>query len=965
MSMLNRPNLIREGAVLALLLLVAQMPTASAQVQRSFLNLSFEEPPIPGSNCFSIRVSWEFPEYAGGTPTVPGWRTTETHPGSWASNTTGSCGGHPPEPPARGGLQIFKAPFQSTEAADGVQFAELNAFTPSRLFQTVCLMEGDVVDWYLHHKARSNLTGGEEFEFNISTDPEGGSGPNDTSKVIPIVTARTGGSGNMSMTCGPLGQCFFEPAANGWTRYYGTFEWTGATGEQTIGFQAFEGGAGGNFLDAISVFGISPVVEFDLVEAEGFEGDHTAANFPIKVRVSGNIPAGETLAVEVAIVPVTADGSDVSPSDKVMIEIPAGDYAGEAFPIPLNVLADDLREDKEQFRLELVDKPGAGGYRIGSVTACGEPGKGVATYTILDAHMTFEKTGTFVDVVGGLAPDGTPIKNAGDRMDYVFTLVNTGSVDLADIVVSDTIIGTPTLDPSQSDVGADGRLPAGGKAVFIASYTLTQADIDRGEISNTANVTASLPDYPDRPPLTATSSHTELIPHIPSINVSKTGAFDPETDDGDGLPDPGERLRFDISVINDGNVTALGVQVSDPGPTFDGKPGTGTMTPFPPQSADILPGETVVFTAYYTLTSEDIEAASGISDGVANQASATATSPTGEKMDAEMPGPTKLTMPGFAVEKTAAMPQAQRGSVVPYTITVKPLGLIKPTSVRVADVFPKGFVYVPNSATVDGSPSEPNIQGRRLEWQLEVEPEKNVEIGMILGVSASAGYGTYTNIAQAERLDNDVVYRQKGIADVEIIPDPLFDCGDITGKVFNDTNRNGYHDQGETGIAGARVVSVDGLQVTSDEHGRFHITCADLPRTRAGTNYILKLDPRSLPTGYRIISENPRVVRLTPGKMTEVNFATSISRVVRLDIGHEAFIPGSSPRLGSIVNMLEVEPSILRIVYRDNEGNQSLANQRLRELRSLLASHWKEKSNRYRLEIEAKVEVGPPSLAAQ
>lgn len=168
MSMLNRPNLIREGAVLALLLLVAQMPTASAQVQRSFLNLSFEEPPIPGSNCFSIRVSWEFPEYAGGTPTVPGWRTTETHLGSWASNTTGSCGGHPPEPPARGGLQIFKAPFQSTEAADGVQFAELNAFTPSRLFQTVCLMEGDVVDWYLHHKARSNLTGGEEFEFNIS-----------------------------------------------------------------------------------------------------------------------------------------------------------------------------------------------------------------------------------------------------------------------------------------------------------------------------------------------------------------------------------------------------------------------------------------------------------------------------------------------------------------------------------------------------------------------------------------------------------------------------------------------------------------------------------------------------------------------------------------------------------------------------------------------------------------------------
>src|SRR5690606_15209497 len=135
--------------------------------------------------------------------------------------------------------------------------------------------------------------------------------------------------------------------------------------------------------------------------------------------------------------------------------------------------------------------------------------------------------------------------------------------------------------------------------------------------------------------------------------------------------------------------------------------------------------------------------------------------------------------------------------------------------------------------------------------------------------------------------DNDVVYRQTGRADVEVMPEPVFDCGDIIGKVFNDRNRNGYQDDGETGLPGARVTSIDGMRITADGHGRFHAACADLPNGRVGSSYIMKLDPRSRPTGYRIISENPRVVRLTAGKMSQVNFAASLTRVVRLDLSNE------------------------------------------------------------------------------
>ena len=86
----------------------------------------------------------------------------------------------------------------------------------------------------------------------------------------------------------------------------------------------------------------------------------------------------------------------------------------------------------------------------------------------------------------------------------------------------------------------------------------------------------------------------------------------------------------------------------------------------------------------------------------------------------------------------------------------------------------------------------------------------------------------------------------------------------MIGKVFDDRNLNGRQDTGEKGLAGVRVVTVRGLIATTDEHGRFHITCAAVPDEDRGSNVILKLDERSLPTGYRLTTENPRVTACHP-----------------------------------------------------------------------------------------------------
>ncbi|WP_201285405.1 hypothetical protein [Chelativorans xinjiangense] len=105
-----------------------------------------------------------------------------------------------------------------------------------------------------------------------------------------------------------------------------------------------------------------------------------------------------------------------------------------------------------------------------------------------------------------------------------------------------------------------------------------------------------------------------------------------------------------------------------------------------------------------------------------------------------------------------------------------------------------------------------------------------------------------------------------------------FGCSDVIGTVFDDQNGNGYQDAGEPGLPGVRLATVSGWLITTDAHGRFHVACANEEAGRIGSAFIMKLDARTLPTGYRLTTENPRVVRLTAAKTTKLNFGASIGR---------------------------------------------------------------------------------------
>jgi hypothetical protein len=197
---------------------------------------------------------------------------------------------------------------------------------------------------------------------------------------------------------------------------------------------------------------------------------------------------------------------------------------------------------------------------------------------------------------------------------------------------------------------------------------------------------------------------------------------------------------------------------------------------------------------------------------------------------------------------------------------------------------------------------------------------------------------------------------------VRVVPDPDFDCTDVIGKVFDDGDLDGRQDQGEKGLPGVRMVTARGLIASTDKNGRFHITCAVVPDEDRGSNFILKLDERSLPTGYRLTTENPRVQRATRGKMLRFNFGATIHRVVRIDIANGAFEPETTEirmqwtqRIDQLLEELRKGPSVLRLSYLVDVEPESMAKQRLEALKKEIIQRWKQAGGGYRLDIETEI----------
>jgi len=447
-----------------------------------------------------------------------------------------------------------------------------------------------------------------------------------------------------------------------------------------------------------------------------------------------------------------------------------------------------------------------------------------------------------------------------------------------------------------------------------------------------------------------------------------------------GVENTGTLFAVDISMVDDlnatfgaGNFSILDTQlVSAPitfgaviNPFYDGASNTELLT----TSSRLEPNESITVRLSVRLT--DLEG------GFVNTVIAGGFDPsenlngTGPGVNIPLPDVTASTSFTIApnnpnallATKTTTVDSARLGEIVPYTITFTNNTEFNLNNIEFVDILPRGFTYVPGSASIDGVPLEPSsVDLQRLIWTgRDVKIGQTNRISLSLAVGAGIKGTKFTNTAFAQSFATGSILSNKATAVIELEIEAVFQCSHVIGRVFDDLDKDGYHDPGEPGLPGVRVATVNGLLITTDQYGRYHITCSAVPDESIGSNFILKLDTRTLPTGYVVTSENPRVIRLTQGKLSKLNFAAANLRVVRVELTDESFANQGTglkketlQQLGKILALLGQERSVLELDYASNGEINNSKNARLRSVRKLMLDAWKKQSKDYPLEVIIK-----------
>jgi|GEM_PF-641991 len=377
--------------------LFAAMP-AYSQVQRSFVNPSFESPALTAaSNASGCYV--QLP-----SSLVSGWSTT--HP---SAAGTGSCTN-----PAAGQtgplIELWRTNFLGVVARDQTNFAELNAQQSSRIYQSVCFVNGEQINWQFSHRGRSSATVPDVAQMKIGA----------TGTVVEVGTTSNGTFNTPVASQGTVNTP--TSGGNGWVDYTGTFSYAGASGVNSLGFESISTANGdnsvGNFLDDIQI-SLAPFVDFvsassSATETAGAAGG-AGANLPT-LRVNGTVATAFTITVK--ITGGTANGPGASSgtpidfstpgnSSTLTVNVPAGIYDGVnsgLFTLPVTIINDSIAEPNKDIQFTIQPPTGSNPpFLLASSATCGSAVQTTWDYTIIDddGSLALTKTASAPVSVGG------------------------------------------------------------------------------------------------------------------------------------------------------------------------------------------------------------------------------------------------------------------------------------------------------------------------------------------------------------------------------------------------------------------------------------------------------------------------------------------------------------------------------------------------------------------------------------
>jgi|GEM_PF-4139685 len=323
---------------------------------------------------------------------------------------------------------------------------------------------------------------------------------------------------------------------------------------------------------------ILPILSFVTANSTGEEGTSHTVNVVLD-NTSGNL-SGQSLTVYLKVTG-TAVGSSIDYNQTTSVPIT---FSGSNWPAPgttstlpinFDLITDNEVDLGETIVLEIAQASVAGPAFVGSTNT--------HTVTIGEAVTQIDLSlAKSVAVAPGGDVDGDGILEPGDTVRYSIALTNLGPSDATDITIEDVLpagldsasasvtssIGTYNVANGEwsadgAGVGNGFNLNAGNNATLTIDVVIS-AGTTGSLITNTVSVSTTYPPAEgdiDTSNNTADASFT-VSSTSADLSVSNQIDFAPGGDlDGDGVFDPGETVRYTVTLTNQGTHDTDGVVI--------------------------------------------------------------------------------------------------------------------------------------------------------------------------------------------------------------------------------------------------------------------------------------------------------------------------------------------------------------------------------------------------------------------
>ena len=219
---------------------------------------------------------------------------------------------------------------------------------------------------------------------------------------------------------------------------------------------------------------------------------------------------------------------------------------------------------------------------------------------ISDCQQSGEAEGVAsITLTNSQSSSSDPIMDAGDIINYTITLVNDGTLDINNVLLTSVLSNGSiiTLSSASESLLADNILSVGETWVYTSSYVVTQFDIDAGlALTNIASVVAA---ETGATPLVSTAvTVLSQNPEFILTNIQTSGPNPAST--------VGDILVYTTTITNIGNVSLTGIEQNN---TLS----NGLPLSFSPITESVSfdgilqVGEMWTYTTTYTVTQADID----------------------------------------------------------------------------------------------------------------------------------------------------------------------------------------------------------------------------------------------------------------------------------------------------------------------------------------------------------------------